>query len=172
MAKPRTIPYERALSGINLEKHWTAGERIEWVQTSVQNWPFAYKHRSVLRTGSRFAEGLFVQLDYKAGIIGGLPERLYFGLFVDGARTCALDEDGVSGHINKIGAGQPFYRCVVGHPHVHIPVPDGSYGYAEPVQRLPLHELWQVFLSRANIIGAPPLELPGGETSAGQMRLL
>lgn len=172
MAKPLKIPYETAIQGIALEKHWTAGPFIEWVQSSLHNWPNTYKHRSILRVGDRLEEGLFVQLEYKEGTIGEVPERLYFGLHVGGARSLAIDEDGVTGHTNTVGLGRPFYKQRVGHPHVHLPVQEASYGYAEPIMRAPVEELWQQFLQRANIMGAPKLNLPDMLGRDGQMRLI
>ncbi|HEJ5564190.1 hypothetical protein ACSET8_02615 [Pseudomonas aeruginosa] len=172
MAKALKIPYETAIQGIALEKHWTAGPFIEWVQSSLHNWPNTYKHRSILRVGDRLEEGLFVQLEYKEGTLGDVPERLYFGLHVGGARSLAIDEDGVTGHTNSVGLGRPFYKQRVGHPHVHLPVQEASYGYAEPITRAPVEELWQQFLQRANILGAPKLNLPDLLGRDGQMRLI
>ena len=172
MAKPLKIPYEEALAGIQKEKHWTAGGEIEWVQTSVNHWPFAYKHRSVLRVGNVLAEGLMVQLEYKGGVIEDLPERLCFTLLVGGARVFGIDEDGVTRHVNRVGIGQPFYQQTIGHPHIHLPVPEASYGYAEPIDRVPVEMLWQSFLERANILDGPRLNLPGMERPDGQLRLI
>jgi hypothetical protein len=172
MGKLLKIPFDVAIREIEREKHWTAGPYIDWVQTSVNRWPFAFKHRSVLRVGDRMAEGLFIQLEYKAGTIENLPERIYFGLHVGGARTFAVDEDGVTGHTNKVGRGMPFYQQRVGHPHIHLPVLESSYGYVEPLDRCPVEELWQLFLERANIHGAPPLNLPGADSTDVQLRLI
>ncbi len=172
MAKPLKIPFDTAIRGIELEKHWTAGPVIEWVQSSLHHWPHTYKHRSILQVGDRMEEGLFVQLEYKGGTVGDIPERLYFGLHVGGARTLAIDEDGVTGHTNTVGLGRPFYKQRIGHPHIHLPVQEASYGYAEPLERQPVDVLWNQFLQRANIVGAPPLNLPDMLGHDGQMRLI
>jgi hypothetical protein len=172
LAKPLKIPYEEALAGIQKQKQWTAGPAIDWVQTSVNHWPFAYRHRSVLKVGNILAEGLVLQLEYKGGVIDGLPERLYFTLLVGGARVFGVDEDGVTSHVNRAGLGQPYFQQTIGHPHIHLPVPEASYGYAEPIDRVEVEMLWQHFLERANITGAPRLNLPGMEGPDGQLRLI
>ncbi|WP_165676944.1 hypothetical protein [Metapseudomonas otitidis] len=172
MGKASLIAYDLAVQGILLEKSWTSGPFIDWVQVSVHHWPNSFKHRSILRVGDRMEEGLFVQLEYKAGTIQDLPDRLYFSLFVESSRVFAIDEDGVTGHTNKVGKGLPFYQQRVGHPHMHVPVEEASYGYAKPLARAPAEELWQQFLSDANIVGAPPLNLPGAVAEDGQLRLL
>lgn len=172
MAKPLKISYEAALSGIAQVKRWTGGPSIEWNQSSFHNWPQTFKHRSALAVGDRFEEGLFVQLEYKGGTIGEVPERLYFGLHIGGARALAIDEDGVTGHMNSVGLGRPYYKQRIGHPHIHLPVQEASYGYAEPIDRQSVDVLWQQFLQRANIIGAPTLNLPDMMGRDGQMRLI
>lgn len=166
------IPYEDAMLGIDTKKQWLGSDRIDWVMTTVKKWPSTYKYRASLMVGERTEEGLFVQLDYKAGSLPGAPERLYFGLFVQSARSFAVDDGGFTRHRNKVGKGLPFYQQVIGHPHMHIPVFEASYGYAEPLNREPAEQLWQLFLMRANIQGAPPLNLPDETGQTGQMRLL
>ncbi|WP_349616949.1 hypothetical protein [Azotobacter salinestris] len=166
------IPYHEAVDGISPRKHWLGADRIEWVMTTVNRWPSSYKYRAALQLGERTAEGMFVQMEYKAGKVDGAPERLYFGLFVQGARSFAVDEGGFTRHRNKVGRGLPFYQQTIGHPHMHIPVMEASYGYAEPVERRPAEQLWQLFLHRANIHGAPILNLPDEIGQNGQLRLI
>jgi len=122
--------------------------------------------------GERTIEGLFVQLEYKAGRFAGAPERLYFGLFVQSSRSFAVDEGGFTRHRNKVGIGRPFYQETIGHPHMHIPVLEASYGYAEPMGREPAEQLWQIFLQRANIHDAPVFNLPDEIGQDGQLRLI
>lgn len=166
------IPYVDATHGIDLPKYWFGLDRIEWVLTTVHRWPSTYKYRAPLLVGETTIEGLFVQLEYKAGTVPGAPERLYFGLFVQSARSFAVDEGGFTRHKNKVGIGLPFYQQIIGHPHMHVPVLEASYGYAEPIPREPAEGLWQLFLSRANISGAPPLNLPDDSGQTGQLRLI
>lgn len=166
------IPYRDAVEGIEAPKRWLGADRIEWVMTTVHRWPETYKYRAALQIGERSVEGMFVQLEYKAGKLAGAPERLYFGLFVQGSRSFAVDEGGFTRHRNKVGRGLPFYQQTIGHPHMHVPVLEASYGYAEPVERAPADQLWQVFLQRANIDGAPILNLPEEIGQDGQLRLI
>jgi len=166
------IPYRDAADGIEAHKDWLGADRIEWVMTTVHRWPSSYKYRAALQVDDRGVEGMFVQLEYKAGKLDGAPERLYFGLFVQGSRSFAVDDGGFTRHRNKVGRGLPFYQKTIGHPHVHIPVLEASYGYAEPIDRLPAEQLWQLFLRRANIYGAPTLNLPDDIGQDGQLRLI
>lgn len=91
-----------------------------------------------------------------------------------GARLLALDENGPSEHVNTVGKGMPHYGKNADHPHVHVPVPEGSSGYAEPIDRTDIQALWRIFLERANISGAPPFTLPPRQpqSESGQMDLL
>lgn len=171
MAKPSKISYEEAMAGLDAEKHWDAGESIEWVQTSVNHWPSSFKFRTALRVGNIRPEGLFLQMDYKASLIQDVPDKLYMTLLVNNARVFGIDENGQAGHINKVGIGREHFMKRISHPHIHLPVPEASYGYIEPLKAQSASSLWQVFLSRANIIGAPPLNLPM-EDDEPQMRLI
>ncbi|MBK3465842.1 hypothetical protein [Pseudomonas sp. MF6776] len=171
MAKPSKISYEEAMAGLEVEKHWVAGDSIEWVQTSVKQWPSSFKFRTALQVGNVRPEGLFLQLDYKPSLIQDVPDKLYMTLLVNNARVFGIDENGSANHVNKVGIGREFFMRKISHPHIHLPVPEASYGYIEPLNAQPVSSLWQVFLSRANIIGAPPLNLPT-ENDEPQMRLI
>lgn len=105
-------------------------------------------------------EGLRLELYFKKSTLFGVPDKLYMNLFVDGALCFCLHENGPAEHLNKIGIGMPHYQKQIGHPHMHTPVGDGTYGYAEPVERTPIGNLWCLFLERANILEAPQLTLP------------
>lgn len=166
------ISYREAIEGIDAIKQWFGSDRIEWVMTTVHRWPSIYKCRAAVQVGERTIEGMFVQLEYKAGKVNGAPERLYFGLFVQSSRSFAVDNGGFTRHRNKVGRGLPFYQQTIGHPHMHIPVLEASYGYAEPVEHQPAEQLWQLFLRRANILGAPNLNLPDEIGQDGQLRLI
>ncbi|MCQ4245576.1 hypothetical protein CXK93_12240 [Stutzerimonas decontaminans] len=166
------IPYREAIEGIDAIKQWLGSNRIEWVMTTVHRWPSIYKYRAAVQVGERTIEGMFVQLEYKAGRVDGAPERLYFGLFVQSSRCFAVDNGGFTRHRNKVGRGLPFYQQTIGHPHMHVPVLEASYGYAEPVENQTAEQLWQLFLERANILGAPKLNLPDDIGQDGQLRLI
>ncbi|AVX90019.1 hypothetical protein PkP19E3_17660 [Pseudomonas koreensis] len=172
MVSKNLIPYEEAMKGINTQKRWFGGDRIDWVMTSVHKWPSTHKYRATLMVGERTLEGLFVQLEFKAGKVDGVPEHLYFGFFVKSSRSFAVDEGGFTRHRNKVGKGLAYYQQTIGHPHMHIPVLEASYGYAEPIPRESAEQLWQLFLMRANITGAPKLNLPDEIGHDGQLRLI
>ena len=163
MAKPAQLGYQIALDGIAKEKYWPAGQAIQWNCRSIKKLPAAYSFRGGLLVDGVQPEGLFVELYYKSSPIPGVPASIKLGLLVQNCLVMALHENGVSRHQNHVGAGLPHYRKTIGHPHFHIPVEGASYGYCEPVERLPVEELWYYFLGRANIIGAPKLNLPGGD---------
>jgi len=171
MAKPSKIPYEEAIAGIDLVKNWEAGPSVEWIKTSIKQWPSSFKFRTALRVGSARLEGLYLQLDYKRSLIEDVPDKLYMTLLINNARVFGVDENGSSNHINTVGLGQPHFMKKVAHPHIHLPVPDASYGYIEPLDPQPVSSLWQLFLKHANIYGAPPLNLPTDEEEP-QMRLI
>jgi hypothetical protein len=118
-------------------------------------------------TGSQFAEDWFVDLYFKRARIPGVRDTLSITLVVNRTRTVAVDDNGPGSHVNKVGAGHPYYQKSVGFPHVHVPLPQASYGYAEPLDGTTAQKLWELFLDRANISGAPRIELP----AFGQMDL-
>ncbi|MBD8592331.1 hypothetical protein IFT75_02810 [Pseudomonas sp. CFBP 8758] len=173
MGKPSKISYDEAIAGLTAEKHWEGAGSIEWVMTTAKQWPASFKFRTALRVGSVRPEGLFLQLDYKMSLIEDVPDKLYMTLLVNNSRVFGVDVNGFAGHINKVGVGKPFFMRRVSHPHIHLPVPEASYGYIEPIDEQPVSSLWQLFLSRANILGAPPLlNHPKVEQNPQQMRLI
>jgi hypothetical protein len=119
-------------------------------------------------------EGYFVDLFHKHSDFAGVPDKVSMTLVASGARVLALDENGPSEHVNTVGKGLPFYLQKANHPHLHVPVPESSSEYAEPIEREGIEGLWRIFLSRANIEGAPPFTLPPRkpQSESGQMDLL
>lgn len=168
MAKQKTIPFDEAMQAISTPKQWAGGIRFEWKSPSVRRFPAPYSFRAALKLGNRIAEGWFVELYFKQSRIHGVRDTLSIALIVNGARVFAIDDNGPSSHMNKIGIEEPFYQANADHPHLHRPVKDGSYGYAEPLTSSTAQAFWELFLSKANIAGAPRLELP----EQGQMGLL
>lgn len=163
MAKPNQIAYDDAMLGIAADKHWAGHDAIRWQLNTVKRFPSAYSSRIPLRIGAEIKEGLFVSLYYKQSFDAGIPDKISMTLLVDNARVLGLDQNGVSDHINTVGHGLSHFQQQIPHPHLHLPVKEASSGYAEPLSDMGLHEMWKLFLSRANISGAPDFELPRGQ---------
>lgn len=176
MAKPKTIPSATAVKVIDTPKFWLPNSEFAWAQTSVKKFPSSYKLRlglEVETSGGRIEpEGLFIECFFKKSFIDLIPDTLYMSLLVQNARVFGIDENGPGGHINRVGLGMPFYQQQVNHPHMHIPADESSYGYAEPISRQPIKELWNLFLKQANIYEAPSIILPGETNLSTQMDLL
>lgn len=161
MAKPNTIPYADAVHGIEQAKHWPLSKnKITWIQISKKNWPFSYKFFIGLLVDSSFPEGTKVELFYKESIIPNVRNTIYMNFFYQNAVVFAVHDGSPSKHINNVGVGKKFYRKMIDHPHKHIPVPESSYGYAEPLEPMTIDELWCLFKKEANIIGDVKFEYP------------
>lgn len=169
MAKPGKIPYVDALSAINQPKYWGGGKRISWIEQGQQGYPHCHKARVTLMINGLIQEGYFVDLMHKASLLEGVPDKVSFSLIVNGARVLGLDENGPTQHLNTAGQGLPFFRQIVDHPHMHVPAEDQTPGYAEPLDRVSIEELWHLFCARANIFSAPPFNYPAAD---GQLELL
>lgn len=170
MAKQKTIPYDEAIQAIDALKVWPKGARFEWKSQSTRRFPAPYSFRSPLALDAeqtRFAEDWFVDFYFKRSQIQGVRDTLSMAFVVNKARIIAVDDNGPSTHLNKVGTGHPYYQKVADHPHLHIPIPEASYGYAEPLAGTTVQALWELFLKKANITGAPRIELP----DFGQMGL-
>lgn len=163
MAKQKTIPYDKAIQAIDALKIWPKGARFEWKSQSTRRFPAPYSFRSPLALDveqTRFAEDWFVDFYFKRSQLPGVRDTLSMAFIVNKARIVAVDDNGPSAHLNKVGAGHPYYQKVADHPHLHIPIPEASYGYAEPLAGTTVQALWELFLEKANITGAPRIELP------------
>ncbi|WP_447590111.1 hypothetical protein [Aquipseudomonas campi] len=150
MAKQKTIPYEEAMQAIDALKVWPANTPFIWKKPITKNLPAPYSFRTSLALDAgqtRFAEEWFVELYYKKSPVPGVRDTLSITLVVNKARIVAIDDNGPSSHMNKVGAGLPFYQQVVEHPHLHIPIPESSYGYAEPLSGTTVQALWGLFLT-------------------------
>ena len=169
MAKPGKIGYAEAEAAVSLVKTWRGGLFIKWREERKIGEPEHAKARVPLSVNGVIQEGLFVDIYYKRSVIEGIPDKLSISLMFNNSRVFGLDENGPTRHLNKVGQGLEHFRQPVSTPHVHYPVPDGSYGYAEPIERLPIDKLWSLFCARANILNAPPFNLPASD---GQMDLL
>lgn len=163
MAKQKTIPYDEAIQAIDASKFWPTGARFEWKSQSIRRFPAPYSFRAPLALDvkqTRFAEDWFVDLYIKRSQLPGVRDTLSIAFIVNKARIVAVDDNGPSTHLNKVGPGRPYYQKVADHPHLHIPIPEASYGYAEPLEGTTVQMLWELFLAKANITGAPRIELP------------
>lgn len=176
MAKPKTIAPEIARKMIDRPKFWLPNAKITWAQTTVKRFPSAYKFRVGLEVSAAAGrvepEGLFIECYFKKSLIHEVPDTLSITLLVQNSRAFGVDENGPSEHTNKVGLGQPYHRQNVAHPHIHLPVDESSYGYAEPLDSQSLEDLWNLFLEKANIQEAPRLTLPGFGVPNEQMELL
>lgn len=169
MAKSGRASYSDAVGAIEATKKWRGGKLMRWVEHGGKGTPDHYKCRSPLEINGVIQEGLFVDLYFKNSLLAGVPDKLYFSLMFNHARVMGLDENGPTRHLNKAGKGLAHHMQVIDHPHWHVPAPDSTPGYAEPIDRQPIDELWRMFCARANIKGAPGLSLPN---QTAQMELL
>ncbi|KRV12938.1 hypothetical protein AN458_28405 [Pseudomonas aeruginosa] len=163
MAKQKTIPYEEARQAIAALKVWPANAQFVWKKPATKKLPAPYSFRTSLALDieqTTFAEDWFVELYYKKSPVPGVRDTLSITLIVNKSRVVAIDDNGPSSHMNKVGVGLPFYQQVVDHPHLHMPIAEASYGYAEPLDSTTVQALWELFLAKANITGAPRFELP------------
>lgn len=169
MAKGGQIPFADALAGIAVPKKWAGGKSIKWRSQGQNGFPHSHKSRITLSVNGVIQEGYFVDLYHKLSMLDGVPDKVSFALIVNNARVMALDENGPSDHMNTVGRGLPHYQTMPDHPHLHIPVEESTSGYAEPLRRVLIEELWRLFLKRANISSAPPFNFPAEN---GQLELL
>lgn len=163
MAKEKTIPYEDVRRTVEQPKYWPRGLRFLWKSNAPRRMPKPMRFRTALaidETQTRFAESCFVELYFKNSHILGVPPTLSMSLVIDSARTIAIDDNGKGQHLNKIGSELPYYLERIGFPHIHIPILESSYGYAEPLEPSSVQAFWELFLEKSNIIGAPRIELP------------
>lgn len=106
---------------------------------------------------------LFVSGYYKDSTIPGVPPKLSLGLFYSSNRVIGIDDGRPSCHYNHVGQGMPYFQQKVSHPQLHKIVDDAIYGYAEPLELGTPTSFWDLFLSLANIEGAPGFTLPEGQ---------
>lgn len=169
MKNIRPVTHAEAVSMIETAKQWSSASSIQWLQQSQKKLPSGFKSCNIpLKIGELYEEGLFVDLYFKESLLPGLSPKFSVSLMYKKTRILAIDTGPEAGHTNLIGRGRPYFQLVVGMPHLHTPSEDGVYGYAEPLPAQELKELWEVFLEKAKIQGAPPLNLPN-EGQAGNL---
>lgn len=133
--------------------------KIVWPDTEPSQ-----KFRSPISHNGTILEGVFVEMFYRQSMLASLNPFVNLSLIADGVRLVGVDIGGMKSHTNKVGSSMPYYRHRVYQPHIHFPVPDGVYGYCEPLdEKLDLDSVWQIFLDHANIKTAPAFELPSLE---------
>ncbi len=174
MAQAGQIPYTDATMAIAAPKTWAGAHRIIWKGQGGKGFPESFKCRAPISINGVVQEGYFIDLFFKHSDLKGVPDKVSMTFVANRARILALDENGPSEHINTVGKGYLFYGKNADHPHLHVPVPESSSEYAEPVERTDIQRLWRFFLTRANIENAPPFLLPPRkpQTESGQMELL
>lgn len=173
MDKAGQMPYADALNAISVKKSWEGGAGIIWRPQGGKGFPHSHKSLINLSVNGVIQEGYFLDLYHKKSALDGVPDKVSMTLAVSGARILALDENGPSVHVNAVGKNFPFFMKRADHPHIHIPVPEHTSGYAEPIERMDIGELWIEFLQRANIAGAPPFTPPRDDADdSGQLGLL
>ena len=163
MAREKTIPYEDVRRVVDQPKYWPRGMLFRWKSRSPKRMPKPMTFRTPLaidEAQTRFAESCFVELYFKNSHILGVPPTISMSLVIDNARTIAIDDNGKGKHLNKVGAGMPYHMERIGFPHIHIPIIESSYGYAEPLEPGSVQVFWELFLRESNIIGAPRIDLP------------
>lgn len=140
-------------------KTWVASSEMAWVDAGGRPRGFRFRERLSLPDRSQPAT-LFVESYFKPSGIQGCLDKLSIGLFFHHHRVFAIDENGPTGHVNTVGIGRPYFGKRVGHPQVHTVSDDCIYGYAEPLETMPLERYWDYFIQEAGIVDAPPFQLP------------
>lgn len=162
--KKKVVTIDEALATIALPKACPAPARIDWREHHASGWPRGFKFRATLEAISEpgvTLESTFVDVFYKQSLFPGVADNFSAALVYHGYRILAIDENGPSKtHINKVGRGLPAYQQRIGLPHLHRPVAGSMDGYAEPLSRTSLSELWRIFMERANITTGPEFEYP------------
>lgn len=159
----KTVPYDDVALAIAAPKYWPSGLRFDWKCSSTKRFPAPYSFRTGLALDgeqTKFAEDWFVELYFKRTKLPGVRDTISITLVVNKTRSVAVDDNGPGSHVNKVGVGLPHYQQEIGFPHLHTPIPEASYGYAEPLNGTTVQALWELFLLKANISGAPRIELP------------
>lgn len=157
-----SLTYAEAAEFLALKKTWN-GSSFPWKPKNREGLPPTLECVFTLKDNHGVMEDVLVILRHKSSSIPGVPDSFNAVLLVNKQRLVSLDENGPRKHTNRVGAGMPFFGHTLTHPHLHVPVPDSLDGYAEPIDTRDLQEMWQVFIARSGIIGAPALQLPTSE---------
>jgi hypothetical protein len=166
MAEQPLLDYAYAMQAIAQPKLWAGHQPLGamWRRVAGGRIPSLFEINVALEVNGAVRRGWRVQVSYQRSPRGFHPDNFGASLLIDNARVLAFDSGKPWRHRNKVGVGEPYYQQRVDHPHWHRPVADASHGYAEPLDpALSQAALWQLFLERANIEGAPDFQIPPGE---------
>ena len=166
MAEETLLDYAYAMQAIAQRKQWVSHKPMGrlWRAAAGGRIPWLFEISVALEVGDVVRKGWRVVVTYRRSPYDFHPDNFSASLFVDNARVLAFDSGKPSRHRNKVGAGEPYYQQRIDHPHWHRPVAEASHGYAEPLDpNLSQSSLWQLFLERATIEGAPDFQPPPGE---------
>jgi hypothetical protein len=164
--KNKLIPYERAMEMIAAPKVWDSPVSFAtgWRKPSTGKIPSQFSLRAIFLVEDEQLEGCKIDVSYKRSPNGLTKDVVSFSLLIDNARVLGIDDKAVNGHTNSIGRGYTHFGEFIAHPHIHLPVPEASYGYAEPLDpTMTYQDMWTLFLQRANVSQAPPFEKPPAE---------
>lgn len=166
MADMPLLDYAYAMQAIAQPKQWVGHKPMGamWRRAAGGRIPGLFEINVALEIHGLVRRGWRVQVSYQRSPRGFHPDNFGASLLIDNARVLGFDSGKPSRHRNKVGQSEAYYHQRVDHPHWHRPVPEASYGYAEPLDSdLSQLSLWQLFLERANIEGAPGFQPPPGE---------
>lgn len=164
--KKKLLSYERAQEMISAPKIWESPSTFTsgWHKPSSGKVPAQFSLRAIFLVDGEQPEGCKIDVSYKRSPNGISKDAVSFSLLIDNARIFGIDDKGHGFHINRIGIGHPYHEDAIPHPHIHFPVEEASYGYAEPLDADMSHEeMWILFLERANVSLAPSFEKPPAE---------
>lgn len=166
MAEQPLIDYAYAIRAIAQPKQWAGHQPMGslWRIVAGGRFPSLFEINIALEAEGIVRKGWKVRVSHQRSPRGFHPDNFGASLFIDNARVLAFDSGKPTSHRNKVGVDEPWYQQRIGHPHWHRPVAEASHGYAEPLDpALSQSKLWQLFLERANIKGAPHFQTPPGE---------
>lgn len=175
MAKQGSLDFTTAELILNEPKLWGGGVRIDWVKQGKPKNGFPPAHKAiagidVIRNEKRQSpEGWQISVYHHAGPNPEIPSKLSMNLLVGSIRVCAIDDGALSKHRNPEDLGQPFDGKLIDFPHLHFPVPNATFGYAEPIEKSTPVGYWTSFLTRIKMTEAPPLALPVQEPKQGDL---
>ena len=132
--------------------------RMDWKKPSPS--VPQYKWRAVAETTPVEDVELLVTGFFRATRVPGRADRHAFTLVYDGAHRVVCVEGGVRSHTNRVGRGLPWYGKTVGEFQAHSVCDEAVDGYADQLDPATGAELWDAFMSRAAIVGAPSYAPP------------
>ena len=164
--KNKLISYERAIEMIAAPKVWESPSTFAtgWRKPLSGKIPSQFSLRGIFLIDGEQIEGCKIDVSYKRSPNGLTKDIVSFSLVIDNTRILGIDDKAIGSHPNRVGAGYPHYGESIIHPHLHFPVPEASYGYAEPLDpTMTYQDMWTLFLAKANVSQAPPFEKPPAE---------